>query len=266
MMRAKNGFSLVELTVVLVIAGLLLGGVLVGRSMLRTAELRHITMAAQRFVAAHHNFYDQYSAAPGDFTEATTLWGVLAGDGNDSICQDTPATGKATCNGNGNGGIDTSAVQYDERFRYWQHLANAKLLEGRYTGRTDGATGGFKLVSGVNIPVIQGGMVTVDPFTQPGDTYQPYSPTAYAFPATYNSGDNTLAFRGAHGAGAMMSPADAWKLDSKLDDGLPGYGIVIGPQAGWSGSPNCTSSNDRATAIYNLHDTQKRCRFNLTVP
>ncbi len=55
-----NAFSLVELSIVLVILGLLVGGVLSGQSLIRAAELRSITEDYARYVTATHTFKDKY--------------------------------------------------------------------------------------------------------------------------------------------------------------------------------------------------------------
>src|SRR4051812_28937287 len=98
----RAGFTLVELSIVLVILGLLVGGVLTGQSLIRAAELRAITTEQNRYVTATHTFRDKYFALPGDMTNATAYWGTsgncpgLAAQGN---------TTPATCNGNGDGKI-----------------------------------------------------------------------------------------------------------------------------------------------------------------
>ena len=72
----KNGFSLVELSIVLVILGLLTGGILGGQALIRAAELRAATTESQRYLAAINSFRDKYFALPGDMAIATRFWGV----------------------------------------------------------------------------------------------------------------------------------------------------------------------------------------------
>lgn len=65
-----RGFSLVELSIVLVILGLLTGGILAGQSLIRAAELRSVTTEYGRWVTAMHSFRDKYMAIPGDMRDA----------------------------------------------------------------------------------------------------------------------------------------------------------------------------------------------------
>lgn len=258
----RQAFSLIELSIVLVILGLLTGGVLSGRSLIRAAEIRAITSSAEQFRSAFFQFKGRYFAMPGDMANATDFWGSLGGDGRNAACQDLAATGRETCNGDGNGYIDSSdyGVTWDERFRFWRHLANAGLVEGTYTGRTTGATGSFVLVPGTNAPVIRG-LATADPFS-----YREF-PTAgvgsFDFAHSAQDGHVVLAYRTTSGTGRLVSPQEAWNIDMKLDDGVPARGVVVGPKRSWTGSPNCTTSDDPATATYALDNDEKICRFNI---
>lgn len=64
--RLRSGFSLVELSIVLVILGLLVGGVLTGQSLIRASELRKFMNTMERYKAATYTFRDKYFALPGD--------------------------------------------------------------------------------------------------------------------------------------------------------------------------------------------------------
>ena len=134
--KYQAGFSLVELSIVLVILGLVIGGVLTGKSLIRAAELRGVTTDYQRFVAATQIFNEKYQALPGDITNATEFWGTAA------ACPGThlqPSTDARTCNGNGNGMVFGETPSSNESYRFWQHLANAGLISGTYSGVTGGA-------------------------------------------------------------------------------------------------------------------------------
>jgi prepilin-type N-terminal cleavage/methylation domain-containing protein len=73
---AKSAFSLVELSIVLVILGLLVGGVLAGQSLIRAAQLRAVTAQVGQYAAASKTFRDKYFALPGDLPNATSFWPV----------------------------------------------------------------------------------------------------------------------------------------------------------------------------------------------
>ena len=74
----KQGFSLVELSIVLVILGLLTGGILTGQSLIRAAELRSVTTEFQKYQTAMMTFRDRYMALPGDMRNATAFLGSFA--------------------------------------------------------------------------------------------------------------------------------------------------------------------------------------------
>ena len=76
----KRAFSLVELSIVLVILGLLVGGVLSGQSLIAAAALRSVTTQEARWVAATQTFRDKYFALPGDMNNATSFWGRMNGN------------------------------------------------------------------------------------------------------------------------------------------------------------------------------------------
>ena len=124
----KKGFSLVELSIVLVILGLLTGGILTGQTLIRAAELRSVNADVQRFQAATRTFQSKYFAFAGDMRNATDFWG--AADGNDGLGDDCYAIDSTiladaaqTCNGDGNGEIAAgggSATNHtiSEQYRY----------------------------------------------------------------------------------------------------------------------------------------------------
>lgn len=259
--RAQSAFSLVELSIVLVILGLLTGGILGGQALIRAAELRSYATESERMKSAMYSFRDKYFALPGDMANATQFWGIAAGTGNDAACANTESTDNRTCNGNGDGWVGTNQVNEDERFRFWQHLASAGLIEGSYTGRTDSATAGsFVLIPGKNVPNLKGSATFT--IVAKADSLG----SAFMFNGTPSG--NYLEFRhiGSNVGIQPLAPAEQWNLDTKIDDGRSGYGALTGPISTWNGAgPTCTSSTDPATANYNLSIADKVCRFNLLV-
>ena len=254
-MKRKLGFSLVELSIVLVILGLLVGGVLAGKSLIRAAELRTVTTEYNRHYTGVQSFRDRYFALPGDMTNATAFWGIAGGTGNDGTCRSTYYTGITTCNGNGDGTLANSTGSY-ESYRFWQHLANAGLIEGSYSG---GGAGLY--VGGTDVPISKhsAGAIWVTNYT--------------ACPITGNTArfdgncGNTMftAIRDTVTPGwyGGLDPSEAWNIDTKSDDGMPGTGRIVAP---WSGSYSasgvkCTLAANSAemTAAYNISVPDKAC-------
>jgi prepilin-type N-terminal cleavage/methylation domain-containing protein len=147
--KRAEGFTLVELAIVLVILGLLVGGVITGQNLIRAAELRSITTEFAAYQTAVMTFKDKYMALPGDMTNATDFWGAMTNCGVAS----PSGTGTQTCNGNGNGRIEgpSAAGRTGEMFTFWQQLANANLIPGQYTGIA-GAAAAHQTLVGVNAP------------------------------------------------------------------------------------------------------------------
>src|SRR5215470_5599339 len=83
----SKGFTLVEIAIVLVIVGLLLGGVLKGQELITSARVRNLISQQDGIKAAFFGFQDRYRALPGDYAAASAnIAGVnIAGDGNGRI-------------------------------------------------------------------------------------------------------------------------------------------------------------------------------------
>lgn len=256
MMMRRTAFSLVELSIVLVILGLLVGGILAGQSLIRAAAMRSVLADTQGITTALYSFRDKYFQKPGDMTNATSFWGVLAGTGSDATCQNTPATGLPTCNGGGDNQINTSVVNADERIRAWQHLANAGLLAGKYTGATTGAPGTFVHTPGVNAPAAKMD-TSYFRFVNIEGTVVAHG---WLFDGTYSGA--YMEFRNLALTG-FLTPTEQWNMDTKMDDGIPGKGNFIGPASTSASYAGCTTTDDMATAVYALSNSAKVCAFNL---
>ncbi len=74
----KSGFTLIELSITLVIIGLIVGGVLVGKDLIKAAEARSITKQIEQYRAAINAFKLKYNAIPGDMNNAESIWGTAS--------------------------------------------------------------------------------------------------------------------------------------------------------------------------------------------
>lgn len=155
-----KAFSLIELSIVLVILGLLVGGVLSGQALIRASELRSVATQHSQFLTATNSFKDKYSGLPGDIRNATRMWGAVAAPAS---CATTASTGMATCNGDGDDQIKyvNSGTTSEENFRFWQHLANAGLISGSFSG-TDGGNSGHATKANSPKGKLKGSLWAVD--------------------------------------------------------------------------------------------------------
>lgn len=255
----QRAFSLVELSIVLVILGLLTGGILAGQSLIRAAELRSIGTDVNRFVSATQTFRDKYLALPGDMLNATSFWGK-----NNTACSGDSGTANATtgvCNGNGNGYIADSASiagGTSEGFQFWRQLANAGLIEGTYTGLAGASSVNDALV-GTNVPRSK---ISNAGFTQRALTGL-FAGNSNAYSGQY---DNFIQFggqiTGTTTAGALLRPEEAWNIDIKMDDGRPATGKIIPRDTTGFGIANGCTTSASATDVsgnYNLSVSAVNC-------
>lgn len=247
----NRAFSLVELSIVLVILGLLTGGVLTGQALIRASELRSITTQYNGFVSAIGIFRDKYFALPGDMNNATTFWGTAATCPGD---QTTPSTTPATCNGDGNGDIMGNTAPYSEIHRAWQHLANAGLVEGSYTGVRSAATPNYAVAVGVNIPKSK--ISSVGWGLQRGVDAGGGGWFASSYGNVLEVG-NPVPSNWV--VGSAFKPEEAWNIDTKLDDGRPGSGRVMTMDS--TGEPLCSTTTVASTSVYQITGNWLGCHL-----
>ncbi len=120
MKQKQAGFTLIEIAIVLVVIGLLLGGVLKGQAMIENTKVKSLSNTARGLSAAIYAYQDKYKAYPGDDARAKTN---LPGAGPGCVAGDVD-------NGNGNG-------QITEYYDALEHLACAGLITGNYNGSSD---------------------------------------------------------------------------------------------------------------------------------
>jgi prepilin-type N-terminal cleavage/methylation domain-containing protein len=123
MRKEQAGFTLIEIAIVLVIIGLLLGGVLKGQELITAARVRNIISNQDGVKAAYFGFLDRYRGLPGDYTQANAQANI-------------PGCG-GCFGGNGNGQIVTDGTSA-EAVHVWEHLSKAGFITGSYV--SGGAT------------------------------------------------------------------------------------------------------------------------------
>lgn len=221
-MKHRAGFTLLELSIVLIVLALIAGSIFVGQSMLRASHLRSAMAEATQIMQSISAFRDKYLALPGDFLGGQTLWG--------------PATGPTNCDGNGDGRItdQTGGTDYPEQFCAWWHLIQAGMLEGNVTGLT-GSAGVQDRVPGSTVPASKlaaagwgvvtllisdldgfGGSITDLPYVT-GDI--PPGIVLWLGGKSITGSNNLMA--------NVLQTDEAKDIDKKLDDGLPTTGKIV---------------------------------------
>ena len=122
----QRGFTLVEIAVVLVIIGLLLGGVLKGQELINSARVKALSQDFRNVPTLLYAYQDKFRALPGDDKSATTHLDSTALDGNG--------------NGRIEGAWNTNSSN-DESCKFWQHLRLGNMLAGTDTLTAGGTCG-----------------------------------------------------------------------------------------------------------------------------
>jgi prepilin-type N-terminal cleavage/methylation domain-containing protein len=149
MKKQQSGFTLIELAIVLVIIGLLLGGVLKGQELINSAKVKNMATDFRNVPVYIYGYQDKFKALPGDDKQATAHNGsTTQGDGNGQIS-----------------GVWNSEDTADESVKFWEHVRKAGLAPGG-TDIANAATTGFFPTNADGGRV---GVSTVVPIkTQPG--------------------------------------------------------------------------------------------------
>lgn len=236
----QKGFSLVELSIVLVVIGLIVGGITAGVSIVKGSKLKSVMTDIESYKTALLNFRSQYDALPGDMLNAHAYFD----DGADGVCGTD-----VQCNGNGNRRIQIQNNGNDsESYRAWQHLSLAGLVPGNFTGIGYGS--GKQADIGVNVPaskVAGGGYSLV------------YS--AWHSSQVKGNGIQFGSFRANnHTQKAVIAPRDAANIEKKIDDNNPEYGKVS-THSGQGISQSECLTGVLGSFAFNLQNTNIVCRM-----
>ncbi|MDD3021590.1 MAG: prepilin-type N-terminal cleavage/methylation domain-containing protein [Alphaproteobacteria bacterium] len=237
--RSERGFTLVELAIVMIIIGLLIGGILKGQELINNARVSSSVTQLKGIEAAVNTFKDKYAALPGDISNASTRLPGCTG----AIC---------TTNGNGDGliqttGGDLGAAQLTpasgtNETAMFAHLTVASLLTGAVEPNTAWSL-----------------QTSLPDFNLGGKIRFGYVPNATAqtgqvATANYTGGHYmAVGNGGAALTASTMSAGDLANIDRKLDDGMPNTGSVY-----VAGAAGCASAATPA-GTYSEQTNPKAC-------
>ena len=219
----QAGFTLVEIAIVLVVIGLLLGGILKGQQLINSARVRNLADQNTSIQAAYYGFIDRFRNLPGDMKAADACTNI--GSDVDANCSGTPTVG-----GDGNGRIDTVA----EASAVWAHLSVAGFLNGVYKGTTTTAATYLTGVATGDIPP---------------NAFQ--GPIMLAHSSAYKNSSGVT--RLTYSFGGNIPVPILRDLDQKLDDGAAGTGVLR------SSSSVTDASSDTFAAIVQYNDSVDEC-------
>lgn len=234
-MRVKDsGFTLIEISITLVIIGLLVGGVLVGRDLIKAAEVRAQISQIEKFNQAANTFRGKYGYLPGDIPSVeATQFGFSArgpyagqGDGNgviEGILADAPGSACGECSANGESGL------------FWVDISAAKLIDGSFNTAT---YNGFNSASSTSVPLYF-------PQAKIGANMSGGFSSIYLHS---NLGFNYFGLTSVRGVSASFPTvssfnvpvSQAYNIDKKIDDGFPVSGRVMAMWTSGNGSYNWT--------------------------
>lgn len=232
--KREGGFTLVELAIVLVIIGLLIGGVLKGRELIENARITSVIQQVHPFEVALASFRTNYDALPGDMTDATTRINNCTGD-----CAAT------TTGANDNGAIDAPLNSWTGSY-VWQlansehrnmmiQLASAQLITG-----VDPRGNSGQVKFGVDAPLARtgGGFHTIGVDLPANGGVPSFRNISVILRGTAQTNGNAAVDAG---GSAALSSRQAGQIDRRMDDGRPGFGRVIA--FGSAGSTGCDFAN-----------------------
>ncbi len=217
----KKAFSIFELSIVILIIGLISAGILTGNSLVKQARFKKLIDEYQQLNNSFINFQTKYNYFPGDYSEAYNQWGSDCGTDGDVN------NNAANCNGDGDYKIEWSG----ESYRAWQHLELGGFINGSYSGLAATSPNNFQLNSiqdGVFDRLVTGAGSSTNGIAADGGSNQPL-----------------FLMRNTNG-NALLTTKELYLFDKKFDDGLAYQGKIRNRFTDYT---LCDGANETASLI-----------------
>ncbi len=239
--KREYGFTLVELSIVTVIIGLIVAGVVGGQSLVKTSKMNAQIIDLNKFEVAYNAFKLEYNAIPGDMRNASSYWaGSTNGDGNGRITQDS----------------DNAYVLTNKNLKFFEHLSRAKIVPETYTNIWEINKGYPALKLNSSRGMIAGGYIIAPSFAVNHQLTEPEIAVRHvaslylvvADPTHYTSIYNDWI--------GVASPLTIATIDKKIDDGVARTGKFQGYRTFNSAVGNCLTG---VSTNYLLTETRESC-------
>ncbi|MBT4989883.1 MAG: type II secretion system protein [Rickettsiales bacterium] len=196
--KFRQAFSLLELSLVIIIISLLVAGATSGLKIVRKAQIQSSIKKIFSYKYAFHEFVATYQAIPGDFSSAHSYFD----DSSDSICG-----AQADCNGDGDGILELNEKSNSEIYRAWQHLSLANFVDTKFFGEWN-----------------EKDSIAKSPLNE-GNISFDYDSSLYNNILKLGS---YISYKGAYSDGGIFTTKEAKAIDVKYDDGDSNTGKIIG--------------------------------------